>query len=165
MRLKIIFVIIFSIAIMFGCAPKEAVKPEEPKPAPAPQPQAEEPTPVPSQVIPQPEIKLESVYFDFDKSNIRGDASQVLQNNATLLKNAQGIKVRIEGNCDERGTNDYNMALGERRANSARDYLVNLGVDKNLLITVSYGEEKPICTEQNEACWSKNRRVDFIVEK
>lgn len=155
MRIKNMLFIIVGIAIMVGCAQKQTVKPEEPKPAPAPQ----EETP------PQPEIKLESVYFDFDKSNIRNDASQVLKNNAKALKNVSGIKVRIEGNCDERGTNEYNMALGERRANSARDYLVNLGIDKNILSTVSYGEEKPVCTEHNESCWSKNRRVDFVIEK
>lgn len=161
MRLKNMFLIILGIAIMFGCAPKETVKPEEPKPAPAPQ--AEE-VPQP-QAMPQPEIKLESVYFDFDKSNIRNDASQVLTKNAETLKGASGVRVRIEGNCDERGANEYNMALGERRTNSVRDYLLNLGIDKNLLITVSYGEEKPVCTEHNEECWSKNRRVDFVVEK
>lgn len=163
MRLRKTTFIILGIAIMFGCAPKETVKPEEPKPAPAPAPQAEE-APQP-QATPQPEIKLESIYFDFDRSSIRNDAAQVLKKNAETLKGASGIRVRIEGNCDERGTNEYNMALGERRANSARDYLINLGIDKNILTTVSYGEEKPVCTEHNEECWSKNRRVDFVVEK
>ncbi len=163
MKLKNMFLIILGIAMIFGCAPKETVKPEEPKPAPAPQPQAEE-APQP-QAVPQPEIKLESVYFDFDRSNIRADASQVLKNNAEALKNAQNVRVRIEGNCDERGTNDYNMALGERRAKAVQDYLITLGIDTNILTTVSYGEERPVCTEQNETCWSKNRRVDLVVEK
>lgn len=160
MRGKYFLSMILAITIIISCAKKETVKPEpEPAPAPAPQPQAE---PAPA---PQPEIKLDSIYFDFDKSNIRGDAQEILKKNAEILKGAQGVRVRIEGNCDERGTNEYNMALGERRANSARDYLVNLGIDKNILITVSYGEEKPVCTEHNESCWSKNRRVDFVVEK
>ncbi len=163
MRLKNIFLIILSIVIIFGCAPKETVKPEEPKPAPAPAPQPEE-APQP-QAMPQPEINLESVYFDFDRATIREDASRILKNNAEALKNAQGVKVRIEGNCDERGTNEYNMALGERRANSVRDYLITLGIDKNILTTVSYGEERPVCTEHNEGCWSKNRRVDLVIER
>lgn len=154
MIVRNMLLIILGISIMFGCARKETVKPEEPKLA--------QPKPAPA---PQPEISLESVYFDFDKSNIRNDAARVLKKNAKALQGASRVKVRIEGNCDERGTNEYNMALGERRANSVRDYLINLGIDKNLLITVSYGEEKPVCTEHNEECWSKNRRVDFVVEK
>lgn len=158
MKGKYLLSMILAITIIISCAKKETVKPE-PEPAPAPQPQAE---PAPA---PQPEIKLDSIYFDFDKSNIRGDAQEILKKNAEILKGAQGVRVRIEGNCDERGTNEYNMALGERRANSARDYLVNLGIDRNILTTVSYGEEKPVCTEHNESCWSKNRRVDFVVEK
>lgn len=161
-----LLIFILGIALYFGCAAKKEVKPEEPQKAPtaapAPAPQQEEVTPAPA---PAPEIKLESIYFDFDKSIIKKEAAEVLKKNAEAIKGASGIKVRVEGNCDERGTNEYNMALGERRANAAVEYLVNLGIDKTILRAVSNGEEKPVCTEHNESCWSKNRRVDFVVEK
>jgi len=163
MKIRNTLLTILGIVILFGCAKKETVKPEEPAPAPAtaPAPAPQEET----KTLPPTPITLESIYFDFDKSNIREDAKDVLKKNAQIIKENPGIRVRIEGNCDERGTNEYNMGLGERRANAARDYLVNLGIDKNILSTVSYGEEKPVCTDHNESCWSKNRRADFIVEK
>jgi peptidoglycan-associated lipoprotein len=81
------------------------------------------------------------------------------------MKNNPDAKVRIEGNCDERGTNEYNMALGERRANSGKKYLIKLGIKESQLSTVSYGEEKPFCTENSEECWVKNRRDHFVIAK
>lgn len=103
---------------------------------------------------------LKSVYFDFDNSFIRNDQVTALQGNATYLKGASGAAT-IEGHCDERGTNEYNLALGQRRADSARNYLMNLGVAAANMRTVSFGEEKPVCTESGENCWWKNRRADF----
>ncbi|MBL7684891.1 MAG: peptidoglycan-associated lipoprotein Pal [Deltaproteobacteria bacterium] len=108
---------------------------------------------------------LKTVYFDFDQYNIRSDAGSTLKQNASWLKDNANINVIVEGNCDERGTNEYNMALGERRANAVKDYLVNLGIAVSRLSTVSYGEEKPVCTEHDESCWSKNRRADSVVRK
>jgi OmpA-OmpF porin, OOP family len=124
------------------------------------------PTPVPLSVLPPgiPGI-LDAVYFDFDKYSVKSDFKDVLRKNADWLKANKGYNIRIEGNCDERGTYEYNMALGQRRADAAAKSLMALGVGKDRISTVSYGEEKPLCVEQNENCWSKNRRDDFVVVK
>jgi peptidoglycan-associated lipoprotein len=103
---------------------------------------------------------LRSVYYDFDNSFIRNDQVSTLQGNAAYLKSSSG-SVTIEGHCDERGTNEYNLALGQRRSDSARDYLMNLGVSSGMMRTVSYGEEKSVCYDHDESCWWKNRRADF----
>jgi peptidoglycan-associated lipoprotein len=103
------------------------------------------------------------IYFDFDKSNIRQDQKVRLEKNAAYLKQNKGVKVRIEGNCDERGTSEYNMALGERRAISAKKYLVNLGVHAARIHTISYGEEKPLLHGHDEYSWAQNRRDDFAI--
>lgn len=104
------------------------------------------------------------VRFGFDQSTLVGDAQASLQKLADCLKRAPAKKVTVAGNCDERGTTQYNIALGARRAEAARKYLSDLGVQTKL-DTVSYGKEKPICAEQTEACWAKNRRDDFLVER
>jgi peptidoglycan-associated lipoprotein len=103
------------------------------------------------------------IYFDFDKSNIKADQRDRLEKNAAMLKQDQSSRVRIEGNCDERGTSEYNMALGERRAQSAKKYLVNLGIHKDRLHTISYGEEKPLLRGHDEYSWAQNRRDDFVI--
>jgi peptidoglycan-associated lipoprotein len=108
---------------------------------------------------------LKSIYFDFDQYNIRADQTGPMQENALWLKANPNVNTIIEGNCDNRGTNEYNMALGERRANSGREYLTNLGVTGGRISTVSYGEERPTCSEDSEPCWAKNRRDDFVVRK
>jgi len=106
---------------------------------------------------------VDDVYFDFDKADLRTEAREQLQRNADWLKSHAGYLVTIEGHCDERGTNEYNLALGERRANAAKDYLVSLGVAAARVNTISYGEERPVCTESTEVCWQKNRRAHFVV--
>jgi peptidoglycan-associated lipoprotein len=106
---------------------------------------------------------LQPIYFDFDKSFIRDDAKAVTKTNADWLKANPRVKVRIEGNCDERGTKEYNQALGQRRAASAKKYLTDLGISANRILLISYGKEKPVCTESGEACLQKNRRDDFVV--
>lgn len=103
------------------------------------------------------------IYFDFDRSDIREDQRGRLEKNGSYLKANKAVKVRIEGNCDERGTNEYNLALGERRALSAQRYLVNLGVDKKRITTISYGEEKPLLYGHDELSWAQNRRDDFSI--
>ena len=103
------------------------------------------------------------IYFDFDKSFIRDDAKAVMKENAQWLKANPTSKVRIEGNCDERGTIEYNQALGQRRAASAKKYLTEMGVSAQRISLISYGKEKPICTDHDEACWQKNRRDDLVV--
>jgi peptidoglycan-associated lipoprotein len=104
------------------------------------------------------------VYFDFDSSQIKADQIVRIETNSEFVKKV-GKVVRIEGNCDPRGTNEYNMALGERRALSAKKYLVNLGVDESNLITVSYGEERMLLHGHDELSWSQNRRADFVVQQ
>lgn len=111
------------------------------------------------------ESQLKDVHFDFDKSDIRADARDVLKKNAEWMKANSKSKVQIEGHCDERGTNEYNLALGERRANAVKKYLSSLGVEADRLYTISYGEELPIDPGHNEDAWSKNRRAHFLVTK
>ncbi len=103
------------------------------------------------------------VYFDFDQFGIRDDQKTRLEGNAAFLQANANLSLVIEGNCDERGTNEYNVALGERRALSAKKYLKNLGVDASRLHTVSYGEEKPLLYGHDEYSWSQNRRDDFVI--
>lgn len=110
----------------------------------------------------QAEGALLPIYFDYDKSNIKADAKKNLEKTAAWLSKNSTVTIKIEGNCDARGTSEYNVALGERRANIAKDYLVKLGVTATRIETISWGKEKPACSEQNEACWSKNRRDDFV---
>ena len=106
---------------------------------------------------------LKDVRFDYDSADIREADRQVLAENAEVLKKFDFLRVTIEGHCDERGTVDYNLALGERRARGASDYLVSLGVAADRLKTVSYGKEVPVCQQSNEECWSRNRRDHFAV--
>ena len=106
---------------------------------------------------------LQPVYFDFDASSLRDDAKPVMKANAEWLKAHSGVKIRIEGNCDERGTKEYNQALGQRRAQSAKRYLMDMGVSSNRISLISYGKEKPTCAESTEDCRQKNRRDDFAV--
>lgn len=105
---------------------------------------------------------LKTVHFDLDKSNIRKDAEPAIKENAEWLKAHGDKSVSVEGHCDERGSTEYNVALGDRRANSAKKYMQNLGIAANKISTISYGEEKPVCKDHNEGCWSKNRRAEFI---
>jgi peptidoglycan-associated lipoprotein len=107
---------------------------------------------------------LVDVFFDFDKYDIRPADAKTLDANAGWLKSNPNHLVLIEGHCDERGTNEYNLALGERRAKSTMNYLVSQGVQANRITIISYGEERPQCTEHTEACWAKNRRAHFLVK-
>lgn len=103
------------------------------------------------------------IYFDFDKSDIRSDAAATLDRKVPWLQANPGMRIRIEGNADERGSDEYNLALGQRRAASAKRYLVEKGIDEGRFDLVSYGEERPVCTESNEDCWQRNRRDDFVI--
>ncbi|BCB97283.1 peptidoglycan-associated lipoprotein [Dissulfurispira thermophila] len=115
----------------------------------------------------QPSVKelqtqIQDIHFDFDRYDIREDAKPILKEVSTILLKNKNIKVIIEGHCDERGTNEYNLGLGDRRANSTKEYLISLGIPSSKIETISYGEEKPICTKQTEECWAKNRRAHFV---
>ncbi len=163
------------LALIFseGCAKKvatttQAVEVKE-KPV-APPPQEDFTKEQPPAVVEQPILKesssgtLADIYFDFDRSEIRPDAKQVLQENARWFKTNSRGRLKVEGNCDERGTTEYNLALGQRRAEAAKRFLVALGVEASRISTISYGEERPVCTDHQEDCWSKNRRDHFAVE-
>jgi peptidoglycan-associated lipoprotein len=106
--------------------------------------------------------EVRDAYFDFNKADIRPDARAALSKTADLLKNYPQFKVTIEGHCDERGSTEYNLGLGDRRANAVRQYLVSLGISADRMSTVSYGKEKPFCMEHNEDCWQSNRRGHFV---
>ncbi len=104
-----------------------------------------------------------NVYFDFDKSDLRAKGRTALETNAAWLKEHSEFLVKVEGHCDERGTNEYNLALGQRRADSAKDFIESVGVGAGRLTTISYGEDRPVCQESDEACWQKNRRAYMTI--
>lgn len=106
----------------------------------------------------------EMVHFDFDKSDIRVDAAEVLKRKAAWLKDNGAVSILIEGHCDERGTDAYNLALGERRATASKKFLVALGLDPDRIDTISYGEERPLDPADNEEAWAKNRRAQFVIK-
>ena len=125
------------------------------KPAPPPAPA---PTPV---AAPAP-LVLSTIYFDFDKSNVRDDQKATLEANAKALLANAAAKVQIQGNCDERGTEEYNIALGQRRADAAKAFLIAMGVAADRIATISFGKDKPAVPGDDEAAWSKNRRDEFV---
>jgi len=172
--------IVIATGVLGGCAKKTVTTGEEQMAAP---PVVQPETPPAPQYTPGTEESLESpvekkvepmysegrttgpmlpVYFDFDRSVIRKDMVQRMVGNADYLK-SNNLVVRVEGNCDERGTNEYNMALGERRAESGKKYLINLGVPADRIKTISYGEERPLNLGHDELAWSQNRRDDFSI--
>jgi peptidoglycan-associated lipoprotein len=150
-------------------APAPVVTPPAP-PAPvvaAPAPPA--PAPAPAPALPRPAefrevAALKPIYFDFDKSDIRPDAARILDGNIDWMKSNPDAAILIEGHCDERGTNEYNIALGDRRARATLKYLTARGVAAGRITTISYGEERPACTAHDEACWAKNRRAQFLAK-
>lgn len=164
--------LVASAWLLTGC-PKQATKPSEmpsasSAPPPAPAPKAEAP-PIETPSVGEQEIAgagtpitaMKTVYFDYDKSEIREDMKPVLQADADWLSTNTAVKVQIEGHCDERGTNEYNLALGQRRADAVKRYLIALGVSAGRLSTISYGEERPVCMQHEESCWHLNRRGQF----
>jgi peptidoglycan-associated lipoprotein len=153
--------------------PPPPAAPVTPPPPPAPPPPAPAPAPAPlndEQIFAQKSLDqlnaekpLDDVYFDLDESNIRDDARPPLQKNAAWMKKWTSTQVTVEGHCDSRGSSEYNLALGSRRAEAVKDYLVNLGVPAGRLAVVSKGKEQPFCSDESEPCWQQNRRGHFIV--
>jgi peptidoglycan-associated lipoprotein len=138
--------------------------PPAPQPAPAPAPLSEE------QIFAQKTLEqvnlekpLDDVYFELDQSAIRDEARPALQKDADWMKKWTSTQVTVEGHCDSRGSSEYNLALGSRRAEAVKDYLVGRGIQAGRLTVVSKGKEQPFCTEENEGCWQQNRRGHFIV--
>jgi peptidoglycan-associated lipoprotein len=155
-------------------APPPAAAPASPPPPPPPAPA---PTPpVTPRALTEEEVfsrksldqlnaekPLGDAFFDYDKAEIQPDSRAALQKNADFMKKWQSVVVSVEGHCDVRGSSEYNLALGSRRANAVKDYLVGLGVAANRVTVLSKGKEQPFCTEESEACWQQNRRGHFIV--
>jgi len=139
-------------------APLPAAPPSVIAAPPAPTP----PRPAPAEFASIPQLR--DIFFDFDKYAIKPEAARTLDANIDWLKSNSSAPVLIEGHCDERGTNAYNLALGERRARAARDYLVTHGVAAARIVLISYGEERPTCTARDEACWARNRRAHFLTK-
>ena len=167
-KTHIAVVVILALFISSGCCAKKKAPITEAAPTRVAQPVIKErPEPVIQEEPLEDQARkagaLENIYFDFDKYNLRPEAVQKLDKTAAWLSKKAGVKVRIEGHCDERGTSEYNLALGDRRANSAKKYLVDLGIAADRLATISYGEERPADAGHNEAAWSKNRRDEFKI--
>ena len=127
--------------------------------------------PPPEQPAPAPNVSdlfsqnVRDAFFDLDKSEIRPDARDALTKDAEFLRSYPSVRVSIEGHCDERGSTEYNLGLGQRRADAAKNYLISLGITADRIDTVSWGKERPFCTEHDEACWQQNRRAHFVMAK
>jgi peptidoglycan-associated lipoprotein len=177
-----LFILCLALTVAIGCGKKEPEvapppppPPAEPAPPPAPPPPPPPPPPAPKSLTEEEifagksleelnaEKPLEDVYFDYDSAALSERARGSLDKNATWLKRWTSTRILIEGHADERGTSEYNLALGERRADATRDYLEGLGITGERVQIVSKGEEQPFCTESAESCWSQNRRGHFIV--
>ncbi len=161
------FALMGAILITTGCSkkPKPATDVTTTAPPPAAEPARPDETTKPPAEIPAAETALADVYFDYDKYNLRDDARQTLEKDAHVLLENPGTRVLLEGHCDERGTVEYNLALGERRAQSARSFLIEFGVDAGRINTISYGEERPFAQGHDESAWAQNRRVHFVTQK
>jgi len=157
---------------------REYVPPPAPRALPAAPAPIVEPEPPPMEVVreapiappppppaPAPEARvLGDIYFDFDRAAIRSEGKTLLEEATGILRNESGRTLVIEGHCDERGTDEYNLVLGERRAQAVRDYLVGRGMDASRLHATSYGKERPACLEHAERCWKQNRRAHLVLE-
>lgn len=164
-KASILLVVILVLLLFSFCAKKPPVV-EEPTPPVVTEPET---PPIPPEV-PEEEVTkrvitqedLQPIYFDFDKYNLRTGDREILNRNALVLKQNPTVRIRIEGNCDERGTVEYNLALGEKRARAAKDFLINLGIDPDRITFITYGKEKADRC-YNEECWYKDRRDDFAI--
>lgn len=167
-RCILAFVVLLALVSLSGCGCfYQQMKGETPPPAAPPAVVAPPEAKVEVPVTPVAALSLKDINFDFDKYNIREGDAAILRENMSWFRDPAntGRKVRIEGHCDERGTVEYNLSLGQRRADSAKNFLVNQGADGKLLDTISYGKEKPLDPGHNEEAWAKNRRAHFVVQQ
>ncbi len=182
-RLRVLTIVAILVALTAACAKKPqpiAVQPDPPvvtpPPPPPPPPPPDPPPPAPPAALTEEEIfarkslaelnaeqPLGTVYFDYDKSDLGDEARATLARNAEWLRRWPSTRITVEGHCDERGTAEYNLALGDRRATAVRGYLVSLGIGGERLLPVSKGKEAPVCGESNESCWRQNRRGAPII--
>jgi len=178
MSLCVMLILFAFVLLATGCAkkmpPEQAVeKPAPPSPAvrvpppPPPPPAAPKPSIKPKALSPEELLSLASrelrpIYFDYDKSEIKPEAREILNQNAAFLREHPNIDLLVEGHCDERGTNEYNLALGQRRADRAMEFLINLGIEPSRIITKSWGEERPADLGHDESAWRWNRRAEFV---
>jgi peptidoglycan-associated lipoprotein len=184
---RLFFVLVLSsVVASAACHKKIAAAPPPPPPPPPPAATPAPPPPPPPPAAPTPaptpralsedeifarksvddlnsEKPLDDVFFDLDKSDLRDDARSALQKDAEWMKRWTSTQVTVEGHCDSRGSSEYNLSLGSRRANAVKDYLQSLGIAANRLIIVSKGKEQPFCSEQAESCWQQNRRGHFLI--
>ena len=174
---KVILLMLALAVLLTGC-PKRPVATGVAAPAPPAPTATPAPTPAPPAIVtpapapaPPPRAaqfvendNLKDVYFDFDKSDIRPQDAKILDANAAWLKTRGNDLVLIEGHCDERGTNEYNLALGERRARATMNYLLAQGLPAGRITIISYGKERPVCSEHAESCWARNRRAHFLIK-
>jgi peptidoglycan-associated lipoprotein len=171
------------LLVLWGCPKKKPATPEPelevvsepvddttmmPEPEPEPMVQDEVEPGLPDDLVElndyvQRQGLIQDVYFAFDQADLTEEARARLANNADFMRQHPEYLFSVEGHCDERGTNEYNLALGNRRASSAVDYISSLGIDAGSMRTISYGEERPFCTESSEGCWQQNRRAHFVV--
>lgn len=184
-RLVSTFALVAAIALTAAAChkkvpPPAAAPPPPPPAAPAPPPPPPPPPPAPAPPPPRPlteeqifaqksleqlnsERPLDDVFFDLDRADLREDSRAPLQKNADWLKKWQSTAISVEGHCDSRGSAEYNLALGTRRANAVKEYLVSLGIPSGRIAVISKGKEQPFCTEENESCWQQNRRGHFVI--
>lgn len=157
--MKKLFVVIATVVLAVGCSSKKKVEDQQTVPS------AVESTPMTFDAAGSDSGKipgLVTIYFEYDKSTLSSQAKQDLAGNASWLKSNQKMNIQIEGHCDNRGTIEYNLALGERRAQAVKNYLVGLGVPADRMSVISYGEEKPLVSGDSPEAWSKNRRANFL---
>ena len=163
---KTVFLLLMGLAVAIliaGCCQMETIPPVVEQPPPPP-----EPTPPPPPPPPPPEVKeirLEPIHFDYNKFDLRPGDVEIMKRNLAALQENPGTIVKVEGHCDERGTVEYNLALGEKRAKAAMDFLVKMGVDASRLSIVSYGKERPVDPGHDESAWWKSRRAEFVIVK
>lgn len=176
-RKSLIVLISFMLLFAFSCQkdsdvpvpvePPEVPKIEKPaeevKPTPPPKPEVEKPKPLPKFDV--NDHPLQDVYFEFDKFDLTPESRAALQRYSEVLKTNSDVQILVEGHCDERGTEEYNIGLGEKRAQAVHDYLVNLGVSASRLKTISYGESRPKVDGHDEEAWAQNRRAHFLLSR
>jgi len=176
-----LMVITVSFMLFAGCQQKAATRPEKTSQPPAKeQPEAAEQQKGPEKATEEKagsvtsedmpagyaegkEGMFEDILFEFDKYDVKESYKPEMKSVAAWMTKNSSATLSIEGHCDDRGTNEYNLALGDRRAKAVKDFLISLGVPSSRIETISYGEEKPLCTEQDEGCWTKNRRAHFVI--